>query len=155
MSTDFSPAPERTRRARRKRVPVATPTPSAPAHIEQFCMPALRVPGAQLVFFEHLSGEHLPERLLALVLTWVSIRDRAARLAASVRAATGAAPDESVWQALAQRQRDSLFALIAREPDRTALLAHAHAQFFAQHPVPVVERLVHFAATSQLDVSAP
>lgn len=155
MSTDFLPAPERTRRARRKRASVAPPTPRAPARTEQFCMPALRVPGAQLVFFEHLSGEHLPERLLALVLTWVSIRDRAPRLAASVRAATGAAPDESVWQALAQRQRDNLFALIAREPDRTALLAHAHDQFFVHHPVPVVERLMHFAAASPLQPPTP
>lgn len=150
MSTDFSPIPQRKQRKRRERSSApANASTSAGVQAEQFCLPALDVAGVQLVFYEHLSGEALPERVLALVLTWVSIRERAERLAASVRAATGAPPDEAAWQDIAQRQRDVFYALIERCPDRSAFVARARAGFLSRHPSPAVERLVHLAVRAR------
>lgn len=142
-------------RARRRKSAAAL-DPFAPGGVadpnklpEAFHMPVLEVPGAKLAFFERLRGEHLAQRLLALVLTWVIVRDNAKHLAAAYRGSTGREPTEEAWYAMAQRQRDALYALLERTPDWTWLHRRAADGYFAQCPEPLVEFQIIAAASAR------
>jgi hypothetical protein len=143
-------------RVRRRRTAAAAPAREADDAValavempSAFHMPVLEVPGAKLAFFERMQGEDLAQRLLALVLTWVIVRDNAKHLAAAFRGASGQAPNEQAWYAIAQRQRDALYALLDRSSDWTWLQSRASEGFFAQCPSPIVEFRIIAATTER------
>lgn len=148
-ASDSLQGSERARRRRARRTAPATHAEPLATRIEELHLPALDVPGARLALFERLTGERLPERLLALALTWVCLRDTAPRLAASLRAANGAAPDEAAWRVVAQRQHEALLATLERTADWRAFQALVDREVFAKCPMPMAERLIRFAVATR------
>jgi hypothetical protein len=146
---DLPPGSERARRRRARRATPAADAEMPSTRIEELHLPALDVPGARLTLFERLTGERLPERLLALALTWICLRDTAPRLAASLCAASGAVPDEATWHAVAQRQHETLLATLERTADWRTFQALVDREVFAKCPMPRAERLIRFAVATR------